>query len=160
MSARAFRFEPLLNWAEQREEQQMLVLASVLMEEQQALDALEALVGERETELARMAAAGSVDPEQRLARALGVGSAPGRVVAGLAYTLSAASLATVAFQSAGQATSEATARANSTAEVPRLNGMKRTAPPTSKADHNSVKMRPARSTAASSSTPRSGAQKS
>ncbi|MBX3285929.1 MAG: DUF3367 domain-containing protein [Actinobacteria bacterium] len=38
----------------------------------------------------------------RLARALGVGSAPGRVVAGLAYTLSAASLATVAFQSAGQ----------------------------------------------------------
>ena len=65
MSARTFRFEPLLNWAEQREEQQMLVLASVLMEEQQALDALEALVRERETELARMAAAGSVDPEQR-----------------------------------------------------------------------------------------------
>ncbi len=38
----------------------------------------------------------------RLARAVGVGTASGRVVAGLAYTLSAASLATVAFQSAGQ----------------------------------------------------------
>ena len=37
MSARTFRFEPLLNWAEQREEQQMLVLASVLMEEQQEI---------------------------------------------------------------------------------------------------------------------------
>ncbi len=38
----------------------------------------------------------------RLARAVGVAAPSGRVVAGLAYTLSAASLATVAFQSAGQ----------------------------------------------------------
>ena len=38
----------------------------------------------------------------RLARALGVATVAGRVVAGLAYTLSAASLGVVAFQSAGQ----------------------------------------------------------
>ncbi len=65
VSARPFRFEPLLNWAEQREEQQMLALASVLMEEQQALAVLDALAAEREAELARMASGGSVDPEQR-----------------------------------------------------------------------------------------------
>ncbi|MGE3962141.1 MAG: flagellar export protein FliJ [Dehalococcoidia bacterium] len=65
MSARPFRFEPLLHWAEQREEQQMLVLATALAEEQEALGVLEALAAERERELARMTAEARVDPEQR-----------------------------------------------------------------------------------------------
>lgn len=65
MSSKPFRFEPLLNWAEQREEQQMLVLASVLFEEQAAQSRLDAMADEREAELAAMASAERLDPEHR-----------------------------------------------------------------------------------------------
>jgi len=50
MSTQPFRFQPLLNWAEQREEQQMLVLANALHEEQSAVATLDALVRQREGE--------------------------------------------------------------------------------------------------------------
>lgn len=67
MSARPFRFEPLLNFAERQEEQQMLVLARALVDEQSAAAALAALVDEREAELTRRSADLLVDPEQRQA---------------------------------------------------------------------------------------------
>lgn len=67
MSARDFRFQPLLDWAEQREEQQMLVLATVLAEEQAARAALDGLVRAREDELVRLSATRGVDPHERQA---------------------------------------------------------------------------------------------
>ncbi len=67
MSAKPFRFEPLLNFAEQQEEQQMLVLANALLEEQTATAALAALVDEREAEFSRRSAGTRVDPDQRQA---------------------------------------------------------------------------------------------
>ena len=67
MSARPFRFEPLLNFAERQEEQQMLVLANALLEEQTATAALSALVDQREAEFSRQSAATLVDPDQRQA---------------------------------------------------------------------------------------------
>lgn len=67
MSTQPFRFQPLLNWAEQREEQQMLVLANALHEEQSAVATLDALVRQREGELAVASEATHVDPYQRLA---------------------------------------------------------------------------------------------
>lgn len=65
MTPRSFRFQPLLDWAEQREERQVLVLAQTLHEEQAALVALDALSQQREDELVRLSASSRVDPEQR-----------------------------------------------------------------------------------------------
>lgn len=65
MTSRAFRFQPLLDWAEQREERQVLVLAQALHEEQAALAALDALSQQREDELVQVSAASRVDPAQR-----------------------------------------------------------------------------------------------
>ncbi len=68
MTARPFRFEPLLNLAEQREEQQTLALAAVTAEERAARDALAALERERERAYAQFAASdGPLDAEQHLA---------------------------------------------------------------------------------------------
>lgn len=67
MSARPFRFEPLLNFAERQEEQQMLVLANALHEEQAATAALAALVEQRETEFSRQSVDRLVDPDERQA---------------------------------------------------------------------------------------------
>lgn len=68
MSARPFRFEPLLNLAEQREEQQTLVLAAVAGEERAARTVLAALETERERAYARFAASNSpVDAGEVLA---------------------------------------------------------------------------------------------
>lgn len=67
MSGKPFRFEPLLDWAEQREDQQMLVLAAVLLEEQTAISTLDALADEREIALAQMSTLTRFDPEQRQA---------------------------------------------------------------------------------------------
>jgi len=67
VSAKPFRFEPLLNWAEQRQEQQMLVLATVLLEEQTAISTLDALADEREAALAQLSTLTRFDPEQRQA---------------------------------------------------------------------------------------------
>lgn len=67
MSARPFRFEPLLNFAERQEEQQMLVLANALHEEQTATAHLAALVEQREAEFTRQSVDTLVDPDQRQA---------------------------------------------------------------------------------------------
>jgi len=68
VSARPFRFEPLLNLAEQREEQQTLALASVAAEERAASEALAALEAERERAYARFASsAAPVDASEYLA---------------------------------------------------------------------------------------------
>lgn len=68
MSDRPFRFEPLLNLAEQREEQQTLVLATVMAEEQAARATLVALEAEREQAYAQFARPdGPIDAEQYLA---------------------------------------------------------------------------------------------
>lgn len=54
--ATPFRFEPILGWVEQREEEESRRLAAVAREEREARDALEALEREREREWARFAA--------------------------------------------------------------------------------------------------------
>lgn len=53
--AQPFRFEPLLDWAGQREEQETRALAAVAREEQAARDALVVLEREREHEWAQFA---------------------------------------------------------------------------------------------------------
>lgn len=68
MSNAAFRFQPLLDLAEQREEQQMLALAAVAQAEASAQAALDVLRGEREQQLAALEAdGGAVDPAARQA---------------------------------------------------------------------------------------------
>ncbi len=67
MSTKPFRFEPLLDFAERREEQPMLVLAGVLLEEQRVATVLETFTEEREAELTRRTTEVGVDPEQRRA---------------------------------------------------------------------------------------------
>lgn len=67
MSNHPFRFQPLLNWAEQREEQQMVVLATALQAEQAALATLEALVRHRDEQLALASEVTRVDPQERQA---------------------------------------------------------------------------------------------
>lgn len=55
MTKQSFRFEPLLDWAEQREEQETRALAAVASEEEAARLALEALEREREREWSQFA---------------------------------------------------------------------------------------------------------
>jgi len=75
MSGHAFRFAPLLEWAEQREDQQAVVLAAAVRSEEEASATLEMLLAERERQIAlieggpadSISGANRIDPEARQA---------------------------------------------------------------------------------------------
>lgn len=68
MAVRRFRFAPLLDHAEQREDEQSGVLALALRAEADAAETLQMLVDEREQQLARLEAPrGLFSPEERAA---------------------------------------------------------------------------------------------
>jgi flagellar export protein FliJ len=68
VSGRDFRFAPLLEWAEQREDQQSVVLAAALRAEQAAFETLQMLVDERERQLALIDnGSARIDPDERQA---------------------------------------------------------------------------------------------
>jgi flagellar export protein FliJ len=68
MAVRRFRFAPLLDHAEQREDEQSGVLAQALRAEAAASETLQMLIAEREQQLARLDAdRGPFSPEERAA---------------------------------------------------------------------------------------------